>query len=168
MDDHPDLWRRIATCTDATGALAFVREFGLLFAVKKATEFDQVEHVLGTARFMHQIGQLIDDMLYVKAAALWNGRAWPILVNLTARLVETKRPGTFLFKPVPVTLHAALLLQAGEAIAHNQKWVRCRNDGCLNSFRIGDGAHTARREFCSDRCRVAWARHHKQKRAITA
>ena len=79
----------------------------------------------------------------------------------------------FLF--VPLTLRDALLHQAGLAITGNRRFRRCRNQGCANWFRLGPQlkrtggvarSFTARREFCSDRCRVAHAR--RQRREATA
>jgi hypothetical protein len=165
MDDHPGLWRRFAACADASGLLAFVCEFGLLYSIERADSFHHVDYILSTAELVHQIAKRIDCMLYAEAAALWNERAHP---RLSAVLVSTPRHGRFELKPTPLTLIGALLMQTSEAIEHNQHWRHCRNDGCPEWFRIGDGAHTSRREFCSDRCRVAWARHNKPGRAINA
>jgi hypothetical protein len=67
----------------------------------------------------------------------------------------------FVFEHVPRTLGSALLIQAGEAVAFNQDWRPCRNDGCRNWFQIGKGKSTQRRRFCSDNCRVTHA--HRQK-----
>jgi hypothetical protein len=166
MDDHPGLWCRFAACSDASGLLEFVSEFGLLYSVEGADSRHRVDYILSTTELIRQITDLIRGEHYAEAAALWNQRARP---HLTAGLVPRHRHGRFEFKPVPLTLVGALLLQTGEAIACNQQWRHCRNDGCPQWFRIGDGApHTSRREFCSDRCRVAWARHHKQGKAINA
>lgn len=170
MDDHPGLWRRFAACADASDLLEFVCEFGLLYSFgrpdpERANPEPHVDRILSTAELIRQIAALIDTTLYAEAAALWNAQARP---GLTAGLVPTHHRGRFECKPMPLTLIGALLLQTGEAIAGNQQWRHCRNDGCSEWFRIGDGAHTSRREFCSDRCRVAWARHHKSGRAINA
>ena len=178
--DQPGLWRRFAACADASAALAFVEEFGLLssrkprMATMAADPFDDdnpfhdahpsdvVDHVLRMAKLIRQIADLIDGKHYAEAAERWSACARP---RITAGLKETNRHGRFEFKPIPLTLDSALWLQTADAIALNQQWRHCRNDDCTNWFQIGDGAHTARREFCSDRCRVAWARHHKQKKA---
>lgn len=165
MDDYPDLWQRFAACADASGVLAFVQKFGAFSSTEGVRPSEQVDENLKIAELIRQIAAKIDAKDYVEAAALWNERGRP---RLTAGLVPTQRHGRFEFRPIPLTLRGALLLQTGEAIAHNQHWRHCRNDGCSEWFRIGDGAHTSRREFCSDRCRVAWARQHKLGRAINA
>jgi hypothetical protein len=171
MDDHPDLWRRFAKCSDASGALEFVQKYGLLFSRQSAETSDRtdnlvsdsVRNIIATASSIRRIIDLIDGKHRVEASVLWNRFA----PRLTAGLVPAASQGKFEFKPIPVFLSAALLLQAGVAIAEDQEWRHCRNDGCAESFRVGIGARTKRSEFCSDRCRVAWARHHKA-RAINA
>jgi hypothetical protein len=56
------------------------------------------------------------------------------------------------------------LLQAAQAITGNLHFRRCAN--CSTWFRYGSGtSHTVRRQFCSDRCRVAWARSSKRRSA---
>jgi hypothetical protein len=169
------LWRRFAECTDESSALAFVREFGLLFAMMRPQNSyildeedqlpsDSVKAILATSAIIRRIIVLTDSDRHVEAAKHWRW-ARP---RLTAGLVPTARPGRYEFQLIPVTLSAALLLQAGDAIASNQEWRRCRNDTCSSWFRIGVGAKTKRCEFCSDRCRVADDRRHKAARAINA
>jgi len=165
MDDCPGLWRRFAACDDASGLMAFVCEFGLLYSTVEADSHHHVDYILSTTGLVRQLAHLIDGKQYAEAAPLWNERARP---RLTAGLLPTNRHGRFEFKQIPLTLVGAILLQTGEAIALNQQWRHCRNGGCPESFRVGDGAHTSRREFCSDRCRVAWARRHKPSRAVEA
>jgi hypothetical protein len=155
MDEYPGLWRRFAACADAAGALAFVQEFGSLWSLER---YDYLDEILRTAELIRLIASRIDSADYPGAAELWNEHARP---HLSAELIPTKRYGRFDLRPIPLTLVGALLLQTGEAIALNQQWRRCRNEGCPDWFRIGDGAHTSRREFCSDKCRVARARRHK-------
>jgi hypothetical protein len=82
-----------------------------------------------------------------------------------------KRMGNFEWYFVPSSLRDALLFQAAEAIAGNRRFQRCRYEGCSNWFRLGphtaaEGRRTitARRKFCSDRCRVAADR--RKKKAI--
>jgi hypothetical protein len=164
MDDHPGLWHRFAACADTSGLLAFVRKFGLLFSLR-GDPYERVDDILRVVELVRQIAHMVGDNRYPEAAELWNSDGRP---RLTSGLVPTKRHGKFEFKPMPLTLHGAILLQAAEAIASNQQWRHCRNDGCSEWFRVGDGAHTSRREFCSDKCRVAWARHHKAGQAVDA
>jgi hypothetical protein len=158
MDDYPDLWRRFTACVDASSALAFVQKFGPISSFERVSPAEWVDNYVRNAELIRQIAAHIDANDYVAAAALWNERARP---SLTAGLIPMQHPGKFEFRPIPVTLLGALLLQIGEAIAHSQQWRHCRNDGCPEWFRVGEGAHTSRREFCSDRCRVASARRHK-------
>jgi hypothetical protein len=159
LDDYPGLWRRITACYSANDALAFIQQFGLLAPWPGGRQEERVDTVLGTAELIRQIADKIDGKHYAEAVALWN--KYEVRPRLTAGLIPTKRAGRFEFKPIPQNLHGALMLQTGDAIAGNQQWRHCRNDGCPEWFRIGTGAKTSRREFCSDRCRVAWARRQK-------
>jgi hypothetical protein len=168
------LWRRFAECTDASSALAFVQEFGLLFSMMRPQASysleeddqlpsDSIKAILATSATIRRIIGLMDNNRRVEAAEHWSTWTRP---RLTARLLPTARPDRYEFKLIPVTLSAALLLQAGDAIAFNQEWRHCRNDTCSNWFRIGVGAKTKRSEFCSTRCRVAASRHRKARKAI--
>jgi hypothetical protein len=173
------LWRRFAECcTDESSALAFVQEFGLLFAMMRPQAYyslveeeedqlpsDSVKAILATSAIIRRIIVLMDSDRHVEAAKHWSRWTRP---RLTAGLVPTSRQGRYEFELIPVTLSAALLVQAGVAIAEDQEWRHCRNDDCAESFRVGIGARTKRSEFCSDRCRVAWARHHKTGKGINA
>jgi hypothetical protein len=156
--EQPSLWRRFAGCVDASSLLLFIQEFGTLSSVEGVPP-ERVDENLKISELVRQISAKIDACEYVEAAGLWNERARP---HATAELVPTQRYGRFELRPIARTLRGAILLQTGEAIARNQQWRHCRNDYCLEWFQIGDGAHTSRREFCTDRCRVAWGRRNKQ------
>jgi hypothetical protein len=86
-----------------------------------------------------------------------------------------RKPGKFEWRFVPHSLRDALLFQAAEAIAGNRRFQRCRNEGCPNWFQLGphtaaegNRTITARRQFCTDRCRVASARREKRARVVNA
>jgi hypothetical protein len=83
--------------------------------------------------------------------------------NLRVRhlLERDERSGRFEIRVVPLSLHDALLHQASETVVLNHRWRRCSNNGCPNWWRLGAPKGTARKEYCSDRCRVASARKHK-------
>jgi hypothetical protein len=89
------------------------------------------------------------------AASIFSEKARP---RLHAEIVRNNEKDRFEFKLVPYTLRGALMLQAGEAITRNIKFLRCECPGCGNWFRLGRGGHTTRRMFCGDRCRVAAGR----------
>jgi hypothetical protein len=163
MQKYEDLWRRFAACADVNQLLEFIGEFGLLYSLpespndRNVSRYDTLHdpnQLLIEAAFARQLAELVDAKRYTESSVLWNERARP---KLSAQLLPTRRFERFEFKPVPLDLASAILLQAGEAIALNQEWRRCQNDGCHNSFRIGVGSYTTRRVFCSDNCRVAAA-----------
>jgi hypothetical protein len=154
MQEYPGLWLRFANeCFTAADALAFVNEFGLLGEGR----YDYPDQILNTAELIRQIHASLENGDRTAAADLFSRYANP---SLTAHLSETA--GKFAISLAPLSLRAALLLQAAETITSHRQWRRCRNDGCREWFRLGQGAHTTRREFCSDRCRVATARRRKE------
>ena len=147
--ERPGLWRRFAeTCESPTGVLAFVNEFGLLADDKDS---ESTEAILDTARLLRLIAIGIDRHDRSGAAIIFNAHAKP---RVSAEIVPGPKAPEF--RLIPLSLRAALLLQAGEAINGDRQLKRCRN--CPEWFQIGAGAHTARRDFCTDRCRVAWSR----------
>jgi hypothetical protein len=152
--DNPGLWRRFAeTRADAKCALAFINEFGAL------DEFPEqrVDDLCQYASLVLRVAERIDAEDRSAAAEIYTEYGRP---NLTAGIVWDDRKAAFEFKLAPRSLLSAILIQAGEAITGNRRFRRCRN--CAVWFLLGPGGHTARREFCSDRCRVAWARRRKR------
>jgi hypothetical protein len=174
--DVDGLWLRFAeTCESRDGVLKFANEFGLLSGERQTP----LDDFLRTARRMSEIA----ERLFAgdpKSAALAFHRSdipllggWPLM--RVAVLPSAKRPGNFEWRLIPHSLRDALLHQAAEAIAGNRRFRRCRNEQCPNWFRLGPRTasegrttYTQRREFCSDRCRVAWARRHKREAAAHA
>ena len=155
LDDYPGLWRPFAeTCSSVEGVLTFVREFGLL--TDRGTEGP--DEILSTAERIRDIVTLLDDSDRAGAAGLLN-RYPP---RISEPLYWNDRSARFETRLVPFTLRHALLHQAAETIAGNYQWRRCGNEGCPPWFRLGQGAHTIRREYYSNRCRVAHARRQKQ------
>jgi hypothetical protein len=174
--DIDGLWLRFAeTCQSRDGVLTFANEYGLLRGQRGAP----LDDFLRTAR---RISDIADRLRAgdLKSAALAFHRSdiplthgWPVMY--AAVLPSVKRPGTFEWRLVPHSLRDALLYQAAEAIAGNRSFRRCRNEQCPSWFRLGPRAaseggktYTQRREFCSDRCRVAWARRQKKEAAGNA
>lgn len=164
LEDHPGLWLQFATdVTDETSAVAFANKFGLVRGQGGFISLLGMGDPLGA--FLDDADQIrqISDALYSKndkrgAIDLFNqfgryAKLFPLLGN-------DDRKGTIEFRMVPQDLSSAMFLQAGEAIAGNLVFRRCRQ--CTTHFRLGTAQHTTRREFCSDRCRVAWARHNKK------
>jgi hypothetical protein len=170
------LWLRCAeTCRSRDGVLTFANEFGLLSG-EKGTPLD---HFVSLAHRLSEIAERLQAGDRRSAAVVFKGRdhpllnGWPLMYG--AVLPSAKRPGGFEWRLIPSSLRDALLLQAAEAIAGNRSFRRCRNNLCPNWFRLGPRSasegrktYTKRREFCSDRCRVAWARRHKREASAHA
>jgi hypothetical protein len=181
--DNDGLWLRFAeTCRTNEGVLQFANAYG---ALDCWTDLDGVLRFSGTtlAEFLNTAHRLWAIAAQLRsgdrasAAELLRLDDNPILRGLpTLRGVLLPSPKTaegFEYKLVPISLRDALLHQAAEAISGNRRFQRCRNHECPNWFRLGphtksEGGKTftARREFCSDRCRVATAR--RQKKGVSA
>jgi hypothetical protein len=168
--EEDGLWLRFAeTCNSAEGVLSFVGEFGLLTGLP-----ERLDSLVGTATLIHWINEHLKSDNRMSALQVFLGSGLPRLKE--AILWHEQRPEAFEFRLIPLTLRDALLHQAGEAITGKRRFRRCRNESCPNWFRLGPRAntgegrrtYTARREFCSDRCRVAWARRHKKEGAANA
>jgi hypothetical protein len=160
------LWLQFAeTCQSRDGVLQFAGEFGLLRGRGSAPE--RVGDILLTAARLSQLGQRLQAGDRLAATKLFNGSGLPEMKE--AILWYAAEPERFHFRLIPLSLRHALFHQAAEAITGNRRFRRCRNVGCPRWFRLGPRAatdsrhtYTARREFCSDRCRVADARRRKR------
>jgi hypothetical protein len=163
------LWLRFAeTCRTRDGVLQFVKEYGLLHDAQ-----DPVHYIQRIAEKLWEISQYLESGDPRSAAARFvdEGRdpfALPMMFVLP--LPSPERPDVFVPAVVPRQLEDALKWQALGALTGNRRFRRCRNEGCANWFGIGTRApkgqtYTVRREFCSDRCRVAWARRNKREAA---
>jgi hypothetical protein len=158
------LWLSFAErCTDAAGIIAFANEFGLPGIVRDGLK-DRVDDIIETAALLRRIGQQLQGGDRLAATLLFPHTGLPNVKEAVFWFDD--RPE---FLVVPLCLRDALLHQAALAITANHRFRRCRNEGCVNWFRLGRAqprgkpAYTARREFCSDRCRVASARRQKRK-----
>jgi hypothetical protein len=169
LDEH-DLWLRFAdACKTAEGVLSFVNKFGLL-----TQSPERVDSFLGTAAIISRISDRLQAEDRVAAVKLFAESGLPTMKE--GIFWYAARPEVFEIRLVPLRLRDALLHQAGEAISGNRRFRRCRNEGCPNWFRLGPHTdsgqgrrtYTARREFCSDRCRVASARRHKREKTANA
>jgi hypothetical protein len=165
--ENDGLWLRFAqTCKNADSVLSFTNEFGLLR--RSPDGRNRLDDILETAAFIQRIADHLQAGERLAALKLFNRD----LPNLKAGILWfAAEPERYYYRLVPVSLRDGLLYQGGEAITGNRRFRPCRNDGCPNWFRLGPhGAHegtrrqtyTARREFCSDRCRVASARRQKR------
>jgi hypothetical protein len=172
-DEHAGLWLRFAdTCTSAEGVLLFASSFGQLYsrcdnpAGMYARRYDPLGPVLTLADVLRKIHMALCAGRRDIAEILYNHADW--VGFLSPRIQSNPKTFKSELKFVPASLASALLIQTGEAIARNTRFRCCRNEGCKEWFRVGKGAATARKEFCSDRCRVASARHHKQESKANA
>jgi hypothetical protein len=155
MEDEPGLWREFAeTCTSPESALVFTTRFGdlfkpdMAFATRDLVQPDSaVENVLRGAKLIRHIVELMDSKRLPEAIEFFkknvraNAHVW----------IDSKGE----LRPIPTNLLSALLIQAGEALTRGHTFGRCQNPRCSTWFRVGTGASTIRRKFCSDRCRVA-------------
>jgi hypothetical protein len=164
------LWLLFAdACKTAEGVLSFVNQFGHL-----TRSPERLDSFLETAALIRRIAERLQAGDRMAATNLFATSGLPTMKE--AVLWSADRPEVFEFRFVPITLRDALLHQIGEAITGNRLFRRCRNESCPNWFRLGpqsrtEGgarAYTTRREFCSDRCRVAFARCKKREKTANA
>jgi hypothetical protein len=177
--EEEGLWLHFAeTCRSPEGALRFANKYGgLRCNSDQREEFrfppTPLVEFLYVAEQLWEIAERITEGNRLSAVEVFY-RSAGSLPSMRVSLVECpKRPGEFEYRFVPNSFKDALIFQAAESIAGNRRFHRCRNDECSNWFRlgphntrIGKRTYTARREFCSDRCRVASAR--RQKRGAIA
>jgi hypothetical protein len=172
--DDSGLWVRFADlCRSVEGVLQFVTEYGTL-----RQQDDNVDHYQRVAERLWAIYQRLSAGDQWAAAAIFTGRdfGWSSPMMHETILWSPDRPEIFELAVRPDVLEDALKHQAAEAITGNRQFRRCRNQGCANWFRLGrrgvtEGRRqtiTARREFCSDRCRVAHARRQRREGASHA
>ncbi len=169
LEDHPGLARRLAdlattAASDDTALRDFANEFGLLgvwaglgFDPEKDRE-ERIDDWRSFARSLRYVFWLKDGGNLETACTEFNEHVRP---RFTARIYyeRAKRPE---LEIVPATLAGALWFQVAGELTYGTKFKRC--DWCPTWFPVGRG--TGRREtrkFCSDRCRMAWHRHHKEK-----
>jgi hypothetical protein len=165
--DDETLWLRFAQdCKDAASVLRFANEYGRLGRSSNGPDH-RLDHILQSAEVLRGIWKHIQAGDRIAATLLFLKNGPPTLKQII--VWDPDRPERFHYKLLPLSLRDALFYQAGEAITGKRRFGRCRNEGCSNWFRLGahipdnGRAHTitARREFCSDRCRVASARRKK-------
>jgi hypothetical protein len=173
--DNDGLWLRFAdTCRSREGVLRFVGEYGMLH-----DGGDTVETLMLVAGRLWEIAEKLRAGDRLAAAAMFNTTSLEDPFNLPIMYGcitwSDERPGALDPAVIPRQLDDALKHQALEAITGNRQFRRCRNEGCANWFRLGprsakDGGHTytARREFCSTRCRIAWNRRNKREASAHA
>jgi hypothetical protein len=167
--DEEGLWLQFAeTCTNLDGVLLFANKYGVL---NSGANLDQpgktaLTEFINTAATLKEIARRLEARDREGAAELFHIREAPVM---RVFVFPAGQPGKFEWRFVPQSLRDALLYQAAEAISGDRQFRRCRNPECSNWFRLGPhklaerrGTYTARREFCSDRCRVASARRKKK------
>lgn len=86
--------------------------------------------------------------------------------GVTARLVWHDEWRQYTLRLVPNDLLGAMWLQFTEAIAKNRDYAKCESCGRWMEISTQQSGATARRRFCSDRCRLQ--SHRKQRRAVLA
>lgn len=159
LEDHPGLARRFAdlatASSDDTALQDFANEFGLLGlgeTTEKTNDWRRIANGFGYIFGLKDAGSL------QAACTEFNERVHP---RFTARIhyERAERPE---LEIVPATLAGALWFQVAGELTYGTKFKRC--DWCPIWFPVGPGTgHRETRKFCSNRCRMAWHRHNKEK-----
>ena len=163
LEDFPGLHRRFAELpNDTLSILEFAHMFGLLgvgFEEPWLGEEDLPfwhRAIKGMSRLVHVIDAGDGDA----ASALFNRSVRP-RVTVRIEIEPGRRPEP---KITPATLLGAMYIQVLDELTNALSFKKCK--WCPNWFSYGPG--TGRREtkeFCSNRCRVAWNR--EKKRGLT-
>jgi hypothetical protein len=158
MEDEPGLWREFAeTCTSPQAALNFTIKFGELLQPDSPAD-KSPSASLRAAELLRQLVELIDSFLGAPDDKVRSKRL-PEAIEFFNSKSRAETVGWIdsngELRPYPANLRSALWIQAGEALTRKQTFAHCQNPQCSTWFRVGTGASTIRRKFCSDRCRVA-------------
>lgn len=125
------------------------------------SSWDFIDETLRAARVARTIAAYLDAGSKAEAMEVFNDHAQPLLIAG----IQYSEAGKLEIKMVPRTLRNALRLQMMDAITGQITFRRCRN--CTTWFPYGPGQKaTVRKQFCSDRCRVAFVRHGDKQRDL--
>jgi hypothetical protein len=165
LEAHPALWCEFAAeCVDDHGILRFANKYGLLGNNHDGPEssLDVIDDTLREARVARAIAAHHDAGSKAEAMEVFNDYAQPLLIAG----IQCGKAGKQEIKMVPRTLRNALRLQMMDAITGQIPVRRCKN--CTTWFPYGPGQKaTVRKQFCSDRCRVAFDRHGERQQLMT-
>lgn len=159
LEDNPGLFRRFASLPaipDRDAILEFTNRFGFIDGNLDSDFFlfDQFKQQQINLSYVVSILETEDQK---KASVAFNS-----LLHPRFRIWMDIRPEPPEMQIVPVTLYAAMMVQLAQEIAGIVRFRKCKH--CPEWFSLGKNQATTRREFCSDRCRVAW---HRQNRTET-
>ncbi len=157
LEEQPGLFRRFASLPqdDRDAILEFTNLFGMLDGSTNGTQLDIIADRI--ERF-HIITGALDYSSPLVAAVAFNDFFHP---RFTVQMDAAKSPPRLSVEPT--TLYGAMMLQVAMEISGTSKFKKCKQ--CPQWFPIGKKGATIRKEFCSDRCRVAWNRRQKREEA---
>lgn len=163
LAENRGLYRQFAeTVVDEESASQFVHSYGMLsYGLRDLIGgpwdgIDFLDDILKTSENIREICKAIDGLNRKRAAEIFNLSTSPIM-----RLHMDFNGSKAIYSLVPQTLRGALYLQVAEEISKGTKFRRCKT--CQIWFPYGPGTgNTARKEFCSNRCRVAHGRRQAQ------
>jgi hypothetical protein len=155
----PGLARRFASLPETEDAvLDFVNTYGLLGAwhLRRTIsdpwpKAERLEEIIERIRDFQVMFKLIDTGHRQEALEIFNARISP---PMTIRISGggPRKPNLEL---VPLSLNSFMHLQLVNEITGRDRYTRCEQ--CPTWF-----PYRPKKQFCSDRCRKAWHRHHKE------
>lgn len=168
FQDHPGLFLEFGNCEETPeAAAAFATKYGLLGAYSFDLEVPNDEDFslwLNSIRNMRRMvgeieARIQNDEPLADLAALFEQSVRPwFTIGIDIRAGRKPRPVV-----VPRTLIGVMWLQVLGQITSGLRFRQCK--ACPSWFRYGPGTgHRSTREFCSNRCRVAWNRAQKAAR----
>ena len=151
LKDEPGLFRQFAaTCVGRSDVLRFAGQFGPLW---RQNGEEGVACTLVAAAEMRAVTKWIDSGDWRGAATIFNEH---IKITFRPRISTPELTGRPTLQFTMGTLVEALWFQLALQLTGQTEFRVCKN--CPTPFEVGTGAHTKRKMFCSDRCRVAWHR----------
>lgn len=175
------LFREFASISNDQGLLDFACRYGLLSAADGSEELwaDWTSNIAALKRVI----VAIDEGRGNAVAQLFNEGIAPVNLGIshdkpemmlpftierarqpTARIrIQARKGARATLQLEPPSLLQAIWLQVAGQITSGTEYKKCKQ--CPEWWPVGKGAYTSRREFCSDKCRVAWNRKQNKEKA---
>jgi hypothetical protein len=177
--EFPALWRTFGDISGTqSGAEEFANSYGWLWRPADGDGI-RLEAITTLADIFFRVGAAYDSKDFETAMSiLQNDIFVPHLLaqrgyepmRMRPQFDQVTRGGktTYEFKPAPLTLLSALIVQASEAAATGGRgYVKCLS--CGSYIIHGVRGKTARREYCKRSCKqAAWRRRAKEKQRFVA
>ena len=157
--EQQTLFYEFANLGDTANAVCdFVARYGFLgerWATNPAAIVSEpVKDILLVRAAMSALLSLNENGRGDIAALAFNKEMRPVVVEY----IDNTNPNRLLPVQSPMSLEGLLWLQFRDLLCNHRTLRKCVWERCPRAFYVGQGAATAARRFCSDRCKVAHTR----------